>query len=96
MATLNTDEGAAKNDNSPDDCSTEAVAVVSGRLPYPVYNNDYAGAARIAAGCSAFAADEVDEWAADEARSCFNCRWRRWTTNSFTCMALPTPPPGKL
>ena len=41
--------------------------------------------ARIAASCSDFMADDLDEWVADEPRSCYNCRARRWTADSFVC-----------
>ena len=27
-----------------------------------------------------------DEWVADEIRSCYNCRARRWTAASFVCL----------
>lgn len=47
----------------------------------------YSVAAEAANTCSAFLADEEDEWAADEERSCYNCRYRRWTQESFVCMA---------
>jgi|GEM_PF-488287 len=47
----------------------------------------YGMAAQAARACSVFLADEEDEWAADEERSCYNCRYRRWTQESFVCMA---------
>jgi hypothetical protein len=47
--------------------------------------DDWAGAARIAAACRSFSPDEEDEQVADEACSCYNCRYRRWTTTSFSC-----------
>ena len=46
---------------------------------------DYKAAARAAQGCDAFREDVEDEWATDEARSCYNCRYRRWTADSFQC-----------
>lgn len=46
---------------------------------------DWTGAARIAANCTAFQPDEEDEQVADEAISCYNCRYRRWTIAAFTC-----------
>ena len=46
----------------------------------------YADAARAAAACALFKEDCEEELAADEARSCYNCRYRRWTRNSFVCM----------
>lgn len=50
-------------------------------------NDDWPGAARMAAHCSAFSPDVEEERVADELRSCFNCRYRRWTAISFTCLA---------
>ncbi len=48
---------------------------------------DWQGAARVAARCPSFRADVEEEQIADEARSCYNCRYRRWSTVSFTCCA---------
>jgi hypothetical protein len=48
---------------------------------------DWQGAARLAAACPSFRADVEEEQTADEARSCYNCRYRRWTRASFTCRA---------
>lgn len=47
---------------------------------------DFAVVARIAAACPGFSPDDADEWVADEARSCYNCRARRWTPASFVCL----------
>jgi hypothetical protein len=44
-------------------------------------------AARLAATCPAFHPDVEEEQIADEAQSCYNCRYRRWTRASFTCRA---------
>ncbi len=46
---------------------------------------DWQGAARVAALCLSFRPDVEEEQIADEARSCYNCRYRRWSTVSFTC-----------
>jgi len=43
-------------------------------------------AAAAAADCSEFVPDDEEEWAASEPVSCYNCRRRRWTAESFTCM----------
>ncbi len=48
--------------------------------------------ARIAARCSLFDPDAEEEWVTDEERSCYNCRFRRWTAASFACMAPGTAP----
>jgi len=36
--------------------------------------------------CPHFAQDDEDECTADEDVSCYNCRWRRWSATTFTCM----------
>lgn len=46
----------------------------------------YTAAADEARSCQAFCPDVEDEWVADEERSCYNCRLRRWTVSSFLCM----------
>lgn len=47
---------------------------------------DFIAAARIALSCDWFLPDEAEEWVADEVRSCYNCRARRWTPGSFVCL----------
>jgi len=47
---------------------------------------DWAGAAAAAESCSGFRADDDDEQCAEEDRSCYNCRYRRWTAESFSCL----------
>lgn len=49
-------------------------------------NNDWAGAAREAEQCARFREDVEEELVADESRSCYNCRYRRWTESSFICI----------
>lgn len=46
----------------------------------------YGLAAAEARGCICFCPDVEEEWAADEERSCYNCRLRRWTGTSFLCL----------
>ncbi len=36
--------------------------------------------------CPQFKLDDEDELVAEEERSCLNCRYRRWTVESFECM----------
>lgn len=48
--------------------------------------SDWSAAAKEALQCGGFRPDEEDEWIADEPLSCYNCRYRRWTAQSFTCM----------
>ncbi len=59
----------------------------SGRREYSGGNEDWPGAARAAACCAQFHPDVEEEQIADEAVSCYNCRYRRWTAASFTCSA---------
>ena len=42
-------------------------------------------AAVVAMACGYFTVDVDEEMVADEERSCYNCRYRRWTATSFTC-----------
>ena len=36
--------------------------------------------------CPMFLADDEDEWVSDDPVSCCNCRFRRWTAESFVCV----------
>jgi len=44
-------------------------------------------AAQVAARCPSFRADDDDEQCTEEELSCYNCRYRRWTADSFACLA---------
>jgi len=57
-----------------------------GGWEYTGGKRDWQTAAGIAAICQGFMDDDEDELAADEAVSCYNCRYRRWTADSFLCM----------
>lgn len=46
---------------------------------------DWSAAAKAAEECSRFQEDDEDELIADEPVSCYNCRYRRWTADSFVC-----------
>ena len=48
---------------------------------------NWSAAAAIAGSCDRFRSDDEDEQCADEEYSCYNCRYRRWTADSFTCLA---------
>ena len=48
-------------------------------------------AAQAAAKCPGFKEDCEEECVADEEQSCYNCRYRRWTKDSFLCMKGETP-----
>ncbi|WHH58822.1 hypothetical protein [Petroclostridium sp. X23] len=56
-----------------------------GKKEFAGGKNDWEKAAQVAGNCSNFSADDEDEWVADESRSCYNCRYRRWTMQSFIC-----------
>lgn len=43
-------------------------------------------AARAALACGRFQRDDEEECFFDEPVTCYNCRWRRWTADSFTCL----------
>jgi hypothetical protein len=47
---------------------------------------DWEGAAKEALGCALFREDVEEECVADEVRSCYNCRYRRWTEDTFRCI----------
>lgn len=38
--------------------------------------------------CSFFQEDDEDEQVSDIAKSCYNCRYRRWTEDSFICKKM--------
>lgn len=42
-------------------------------------------AAKMATACAGYRIDEDDEDYLDGARSCFNCRYRRWLAEGFSC-----------
>lgn len=43
-------------------------------------------AVQAAMACAHFALDDEDELVSDEEITCLNCRYRRWTQESFLCM----------
>ena len=43
-------------------------------------------AAQTAMACPLFKEDCEEECVTDDPRSCYNCRYRRWTKDSFVCM----------
>ncbi|MBJ6725292.1 hypothetical protein [Geomesophilobacter sediminis] len=46
---------------------------------------DWARAAAEAERCAAFVPDVEEELVVAEGRSCYDCRYRRWSATSFTC-----------
>jgi hypothetical protein len=59
--------------------------MLAAHMKVPLGRDDWSGAACIAIACKTFHPDEDDEQIADEPRSCYNCRYRRWTVTAFTC-----------
>gem|GEM_PF-752645 len=50
-------------------------------------DQDFLASAGCALNCLAFEHDnDEEEEVSDCARSCYNCLYRRWTADSFTCM----------
>ena len=47
---------------------------------------DWSAAASAASACGVFSPDCEEECVAEEDVSCYNCRYRRWTRDSFMCM----------
>jgi hypothetical protein len=47
---------------------------------------DWDLAAAAARQCAGFIPDDEDEQVADEPRSCYNCRYRRWQPYSIRCL----------
>ncbi len=58
----------------------------NGYREYLGRQSDWSGAAKEALQCVSFREDVEEEWVADEDRSCYNCRYRRWTEDSFRCV----------
>jgi hypothetical protein len=48
--------------------------------------DDRPGAAKAAGNCPSFRSDVEEELVVDEPVSCYNCRYRRWTAESFACL----------
>lgn len=57
-----------------------------GQSEYAGGKEDWERVAQIARLCKEFVLDDEDELVSDEERSCYNCRFRRWTKSSFVCM----------
>ncbi len=60
----------------------------SGYRQFTGGHEDWQGAALMAARCGSFRQDVEEELVADEPRSCYNCRYRRWTAVSFACTGI--------
>ncbi|WP_179034060.1 hypothetical protein [Paenibacillus sp. URB8-2] len=51
------------------------------------YSSEDLLAVEQASRCSSFRPDVEEEWVSDEPVSCLNCYFRRWTSDSYHCMA---------
>ena len=56
-----------------------------GALEFSGGKESWLAAVATAGECSWFSMDVDEEVVADDERSCYNCRYRRWTATSFTC-----------
>jgi hypothetical protein len=66
----------------------------NGQWEYTGGQDDWLGAQQQAQRCTQFRLDDESEWVADTPRSCYNCRYRRWTATAFVCLVSgPTAPP---
>ena len=59
---------------------------IAGNKHFKYGKDNYRLAAEVAQQCAAFIADDDDETVTDDNRSCYDCRYRRWTVESFECM----------
>ena len=48
--------------------------------------DDDINAEKAALSCTNFKLDVEEEWVSDINQICYNCRYRRWTAESFVCM----------
>lgn len=66
----------------------EAVFKMNERLEkvFQGGKEDWNIAEKAAMDCGQFKADVEEERVSDELISCYNCRYRRWTVESFNCM----------
>ncbi len=58
-----------------------------GRKKFKGNQTDYAKVASLAASCNKFSLDDEDEQVDDNEVSCYNCLFRRWSSESFFCMS---------
>ena len=61
------------------------MQTLSTKAEFPGGKEDWATVASIAENCPYFFADVEEEQVANEEKSCYNCRYRRWTKRSFVC-----------
>ena len=59
---------------------------INGKTVFSGGKSAFDAAAREAENCPFFSEDCEDELFCDDETSCYNCRYRRWTRDSFVCM----------
>lgn len=59
---------------------------VSGKKTFLFGKENYRLAAEASRQCMSFVCDDEDETVCDDEQSCYNCRYRRWTIDSFECL----------
>lgn len=65
-----------------------AFEVIDNKWVFRAGRDNLIAARQQAQQCHFFAEDDEDEQIDDELRSCYNCVYRRWLTNSFHCTKL--------
>lgn len=51
----------------------------------PGDKEDFFASTVLAGACKHFKEDDAEEIYVDDARSCYNCRYRRWARQGFNC-----------
>lgn len=59
-----------------------------GAREFALGKESWGAAAGAALDCLSFFADVDEELVAEDERSCYNCRYRRWSASSFTCLGV--------
>ncbi len=60
--------------------------IIDGKKIFRFGKTSYGEAAEAAKNCDAFRQDYEEEVITDDEKSCYNCRYRRWTKDGFQCM----------
>lgn len=60
----------------------------NGAREFALGKESWGAAARAALDCLRFVCDVEEELIAEDERSCYNCRYRRWSASSFTCLGV--------
>ncbi|MDI3548442.1 MAG: hypothetical protein PWR10_2094 [Halanaerobiales bacterium] len=61
---------------------------IKGKIVFSWGNEAWEKANKTASSCNNFKLDAEYELVADEKISCYNCRYRKWTADSFICFKL--------